>query len=89
MSKLAQGFVDGNETRWVQFDREILELDQEECETNVSKLAQRFNIENSKDRSVIGVVITKKLLILLHENNTFSGIIWERRHNLSGGYTLL
>lgn len=88
MSKMTQAYIDGN-IRWANLDREIIDLEVEEVNTDSSKLSKRLEMEKIKDKTVIGITETKKVLILLHSNNTFTGVIWETRTPLSGSYTLL
>lgn len=88
MSKMTQAYVDGS-IRWANLDREVIDLFPEEVNKDVDKLARRLEMEQLKDKTVIGIVETKKMLILLHANNTFTGVVWETRTQLSGSYNLI
>lgn len=88
MSGITQAYIDGD-LKWVRLDRDILELNPEELNRDVSKLSKRLYSEQSRNRNVIGVIETKTILITLLSNNTFTGIIWDTRKSLKGTYAYL
>lgn len=88
MTNIVQAYVN-DDLRWVRLDRDILDLNPDEVNINVEKLERRYRTEKSRNRKVIGVVESKAVLLTLHDNNTFTGVVWDTRQPLNGGYTYI
>lgn len=54
--------------------------------TNIDKLDELLNKEQTHSASVVGVYDFKEGVITLYSNNTFNGMIWLGKQKISGNW---
>lgn len=85
--RMVEAYMQNGELSWVKFDKVIRAMEDIKIVKDTAKFQKKLQKEKEKDNTIIGIVDAGVCLIKLHENGTFSGIVWAGRTRLSGSYT--